>query len=283
MKTNILRVSLLALIISFASCSKDDSSTSTTTETPTAMTDTQAETDLKTDLEVDSFVADFEAVAKTAAKSSVTIPTIPPGPEICGQKPAGELSAAGVTYNYDFGTGCTSGGKTLKGKLSVNMSLDKVVSFTFTNYFHNNVGVNGVMKFTKSVTGTLVSIKSEQINLEITLPGITGKFIRNSSITRTQIKGIDTPDNKLDDEFQTSGNWTTVFPDGKKNVVTIKEVLLFSLECKRHIKGIIEFNLRGNVGSINFGDGTCAGMWTLTFNGKSKDIARLGEPQQTQQ
>lgn len=116
-------------------------------------------------------------------------------------------------------------------------------------------------------------------SLKVELPG-SPIITKSATYTQTQIAGGDTP-TEADDEFSTVGTWTTIFADGKQNVVTIKSPLIIKIACAsvgfapRYVKGSIEFKIRGNMGSLDFGDGACNSKWTLTVNKNTIEVVRL--------
>lgn len=287
MKTNVLKISLLALILSFASCSKDDADNSTTTETPTVMTEEQVEADIKTEIKAEDFSNDFagmydEIPTEISAGKGTNI-DIPDGPKICDVTPTKALSLPNLTYTYDLGnTGCIKNNKTVKGTLVISVNvLTKAITFKFTNFHQGDHKLNGEMTLAKSFVNGKRVIVTTLKSLKVELPG-TPIITKSATYTQTQIAGGDTP-TEADDEFSTLGTWTTIFADGKKNVVTISSPLIIKGKCKisttdipRFVKGTIEFKIRGNMGSLDFGDGTsCNNKWKLTVNNKTFDVDRL--------
>lgn len=282
MKTNYLRIGLLTLVVSFASCSKDDADNSTTTETPTVMTEAQVEADIKTEIQAEDFSNDFsgmyDEIPTALGKGAVVIPK---GPKICDLQPEGAFSGTNLNYVYDLGTqGCTRNGKNIKGKLTISVNvISKAITFTFTNFQQGEYTLNGAMIITRSLNDKKQRVINTQLRrLKIQSPdGIVDK---SSAYVQTQIAGNDT-ETEADDEFSTTGTWTTIFEDGKQNVVTIKNPLIIKTACAsvglapRYVKGSIEFKIRGNLGTLDFGDGACSSKWTLTVNKKTIEIARL--------
>ncbi len=286
MKRSYLKIAALALLVTFSNCSKDEAEPVNVTppvEVIPEITDTQLATDLNSDLEIDlasELGFSIQQKVETAtikAKSSSALKAL-----------AVEISACNITreiekdlvdfegkkyfsYVYDFGTtGCTQpNGNTVKGIIKV-LSLTsnfKDIVVLFQNYNTNERIVNGSVALTKSDSNTVPSIKTTQ-NLTVTLPKL-GEFKRTGTITRTYIKGYDTPDVLNDDFFKTSGDWTTTFPNNTKNTVKITKDLLTSTECKKHIQGTLSFVRNLNVGTIDFGDGIgCTQTVKITRNGK---------------
>ncbi len=282
MKTNILKISVLALIFSFASCSKDDADNSTTTETPTVMTEAQVESDIKTEIKAEDFSNDFagmyDEIPTSAGKGTIVIPD---GPKICDITPEKALTLPNLTYTYNLGdTGCTRNGKTVKGKLVISVNvLTKAITFTFTNFNQGEYTLNGVMLITKSFNDKKERVINTQLR-RLTIKTPDGTVDKSSNYVQTQIAGNDT-ETEADDEFSTTGTWTTIFSDGKQNVVTIKNPLIIKTACTsiglapRFVKGSIEFKIRGNMGSLDFGDGTCKSKWTLKVNNKTVEVVSL--------
>lgn len=122
MKTNYLRIGLLALVVSFASCSKDDADNSTTTETPTVMTEAEVEADIKTEIKAEDFSNDFAGMYDEIPTSAGKGSALPKGPKICDLQPDGAISGTSITYSYNLGEqGCSRNGKTVKGNLVISV------------------------------------------------------------------------------------------------------------------------------------------------------------------
>lgn len=277
MKTKYFKIASLALVVFFVNCSKDDSSTSTTSVV--AMTDTEVTADVKSDLQIDAVGNDISdlVTSSVAAKGLVVAPTS------CVAPVKTTETINGVTYytsSFDFGaTGCTQpNGNVLKGKVIAKISVTLVgttvtaspATITFENFYHNDKMVTGTITSKTEIVGL---IPTSTITQDIEVSLTDGKKLkRKGTITRAFSKGYDTKTDNLDDEFTTTGNWTTTFPDATTNVVVITKPLVIKIGCvfKKHVQGTISFNRRnGNTGTLDFGDGSCSPTWTITRTGKS--------------
>jgi hypothetical protein len=276
MKRSYLKIAALALLVTFSNCSKDEAEPVNTTpvEVIPAMTDDEIQSDILSDLALDEASDVVYGLLQKGAAGKSTANAVTNGctpTKTQGFEKVGDITYASISY--DYGTdGCLQpNGKTVKGKiklLSSDFDFTKVI-VSFTNYYSDDVVINGSITLEKLAVGTYQSVVKNTQDVTVTLPKI-GDFKRVGTITRSFIKGFDKPDDASDDVFETTGNWTTTFPDKSTNVVTITTPILTKIECpKKRIKGIVEFNRKGNKASLNLGDGqTCAQDWKITRAGK---------------
>lgn len=283
MKTKYFKIASLALVVFFVNCSKDDNP-APSTPIP-VVTDAEMETDMKTDLAIDeAYEPIYASFQSSIAGKGTSISDI--SLKLSGTCAVEPVTKANDTYNslvyisltYDYGTaGCTlSNGATVKGMVTLYYRADKPIVFKFTNYEYNGKMINGTVAFSKTASGTNQAKITNTQSLTVNFP-VLGEFKRVGSITRTYVKGYDTKDDYTDDIFNTTGGWTTTFPDKTTNVVTITKELVTDLSCsiKKHKSGTIQFTRKSNVATIDFGDGLgCNVKWTITRNGQSKEISR---------
>jgi hypothetical protein len=273
MKRNYLKITLLAVMgLALTYCSKDDPAPAP--DPIPEITDTQLEADLKIDLSIDAINADVAMLYGTSpASKGVSVEGFQ---NACDVSPTpGFMTEAGVQYitlEYDFGTtGCTqSNGNVLKGKVKIAYNSAPTIPtiIMFTDFYHNEILVNGRLTSVKEDNDGKPKVTNTQ-DLTVTFPNL-GVFKRVGEATRIFIKGYDTKDNTDDDEYSTTGNWKTTFPDDTQNEVIITKPLISLIGCvfKKHVEGTLQFNRKGNTGTLDFGDGKCGAVWTLTRTGK---------------
>lgn len=204
----------------------------------------------------------------------------------CGAPQKEYYEEGGVHYvkvTRDFGDGCQRDGVTLKGKIIAKMTFDKATqepskkrTITFEDFYHNGRKVEGSISAEEKLTDGMKPTRSTTQSLMVTL--LNGKtYKRDATITRMQAVGYDTKDDNSDDEITTEGNWTTTFADGSTNVAKITKTLVRKMKCnmKMRVEGTIEFNRRnGTTGTIDFGDGSCDKKFTISRNGKTREVDR---------
>ncbi|WP_396162897.1 hypothetical protein [Flavobacterium sp.] len=192
-----------------------------------------------------------------------------------------------VTKTIDFGTtGCTlNNGNVVRGKIIISFvfqptAVSHTVTYTFDNFYHNNIKFVGTKTFTRSMTTQTATaaphpIVVMELDMTITLPN-GDEYQRVGTRTRELIEGFYTP-NFMDNIYKITGNWTTTAPNGSQHTATITEPLRAKMSCiavNKPIlaKGIIAF-VRNNITStLNYGNGECDNIAVFTINGVSYTI-----------
>ena len=270
-------LTLLAIVsftIALNSCKKTSESAIEEIETTFELSNNQAVADNLTQDDNDILE---EAAATTDLSGSYTF-----GPIII-MDVLGSCATVTVTGNFptknikiDFGTGCTSpAGVTRKGIINIVLtdSLRKTGSsstVTFDNYYVNGFKKEGTIIWTNTTvagSGT-PSWRREVKNGKITAP--TGNFwLHTADITIAQTAGAITPNNLTDDIFSISGTRTVTNPAGKTRSSTTLTPLQKKTACSNIDKGTLQLQGPGHVAVINFGDGTCDKLATISIDGKT--------------
>lgn len=175
------------------------------------------------------------------------------------------------TLTIDYGTqGCVClDGKTRKGKLIATAAHFNVLQVTRTlstsNYSVNNFAVNG------SITRTITRVPDSSLreadvteNLTITNPNAQLVYSRQATLTRIYYWGVlgNPSDNTLT-------SWGNVSITKKNNITVTRSViaatpLVYKNSCHEIVSGIAHI-VRPNVTyNINFGNGTCDGVATVS-------------------
>ena len=193
-----------------------------------------------------------------------------------------------VTKTIDFGTtGCTlNNGNVVRGKIIINFvfqptAVSHTVTYTFDNFYHNNIKYEGTKTFTRSMTTQTATaaphpIVVMELDMTITMPN-GDQYERVGTRTRELIEGFSTENNFMDNIYKITGNWTTTMPNGNQHTATITEPLRAKMSCiavNKPIlaKGIISF-VRNNITStLNYGNGECDNIAVFTINGISYTI-----------
>lgn len=268
MKT--LKLLLGLLIIAFTmSCSKDDNEAPITSEELTI----NARMDEMSD-DVSKIVEDqYEIQRNTSGSMELPASMLPSCATVT-------IVVANNTWTrtIDFGTtGCTMpNGNVLKGKLiasgSINFSQPShTINYSFENFYHNNVLIQGNRTVVRTITATPTlatphPVATMDINMSATFPNGT-VVTRVGTRIREFIEGFNTPQNWTDNIFSITGSWTTTFPQGTRSSV-ILEPLRVRMNCPHIVRGVIQVTRNnGNIALIDFGNGTCDNLATLTING----------------
>ncbi len=199
----------------------------------------------------------------------------------------GILSCATVTVSsgafpktivIDFGTtGCTStnpNGTTVtrKGKIFVNLtdSLRKAGSVATMNFDNYTVGIykkEGTITWTNTSTATTRSWNKNCVNGKITNT-ITGAYWLHSGMQDiVQTAGVGTS-TLLDDVYSITGGRTVTNSSNVTRVGTILTALQKKTACDNIDKGTYKIQGPNHYAIIDFGDGTCDNIATISIDGR---------------
>jgi len=187
------------------------------------------------------------------------------------------LSGFPKTIVIDFGTAgtCASpNGIIRKGKITVLLSdsvrkAGSTARMTFDNYFVNNYKKEGIITWTN--TSPAPGSKSWRRVVKdgkITAPD--GRFWFHEGIKDVvQTAGVPTPFNLLDDVFSITGNHTVTNAAGATREVTTPEALQKKTICENIDKGKLKIQGPNHYAIIDFGDGTCDKVATISIDGRT--------------
>ncbi len=275
MKTkNLVIATALITIAGFTACKKTDNSSPATEEIT-------ATVDLSTDQAIsDNLTEDANALFMEAATEN----------GLTGETPATPLETMGIlgcatvtvtpllgfpkTIVIDFGTGCSSNnGITRKGKINVVLSdsLRKSGStavMTFAGYFVNKFQKEGTITWTNISTPTAKGWQRKLDNGKIT--DSSGKYwLHTALINVIQIAGYDTRRNLLDDVFSITGTSTVTNSKGGTRTSTIIAPLIKKTICENITQGTKEVKAPRFNAIIDFGNGECDRIATISINGNA--------------
>lgn len=196
-----------------------------------------------------------ENVERVASCATVTVSPMDPG-------------VFPKTMTIDFGAGCTSpNGITRKGKLIATLSgpirtSGTSIAVTFDNYFVNNYKLEGAYTITNN-GGTGLNFTTQLTNGKLTYPDGTTWYTHSGTHTLNQTAGAGTL-TFADDVYAVSGNGTTMSSAGNTLTVNITSPLVKKGDCRNISSGVETFTYNNLSGTLNFGDGTCDNLATLT-------------------
>ncbi|MEO0470462.1 MAG: hypothetical protein AAF206_12630 [Bacteroidota bacterium] len=185
------------------------------------------------------------------------------------------------TITIDFGTGCTGpGGKTRSGQIVITYTQRLYIpgaslSTTLVNYVVDGHAVEG----TKTITNVSPNFQAP-ISLNVTL--VDGQITfpngdvasRDADKTYTWMRA----NRPLNDEFHVDGNTSGSNRDGVTYTTDILSTLIFKRKCRRQgiripVEGLKEIDKSNRpVVLLDFGDGSCDHLVTVTVNGNSTVI-----------
>jgi hypothetical protein len=183
------------------------------------------------------------------------------------------------TLTLDFGAGCTSADGILrKGKITYVfsgplLSPGVTASATFNQYVVNGFGLQGAYAITNNSSEELgISFTTQVTNGIITYPNTTNYHYSHNK-TYTMTAGSSTPFDITDDVYAISGNSSFSTADGSSLVFNSTSPLVKAISCHNISKGTVSFVYDQAVsGTIDFGDGTCDDLATVTVGNIHRTI-----------
>ena len=189
------------------------------------------------------------------------------------------------TRTIDFGcTGCTlSNGNILKGKIIISFSNNftskfRTFLYRFVDFYHNGKLLQGNKSITYESKSTELlatehPVMTFTVDMKITFDD--GKvYSRTGTTVKETVEGNETPLNWEDNVFLVTGNSATSLANGDTVTNVITTPLRYITSCKLPfpVSGIVSITKNTSVGTLDFGDGKCDNLATLTIDGVTKDI-----------
>ncbi len=189
------------------------------------------------------------------------------------------------TRTIDFGSaGCTlPNGNVLKGKIIISFSNDftsksRTLSYRFVDFYHNGKLLQGNKSITYELKSTELlatehPVMTFTVDMKITFDD--GKvYSRTGTTVKETVEGNETPLNWEDNVFLVTGNSATSLANGDTITTVITTPLRYITSCKLPfpVSGIVSITKNTSVGTLDFGDGKCDNLATLTIDGVTKDI-----------
>lgn len=252
----------------FTSCKKDDTTTTNELETTFEISGYQAISD--------NMVEDDNGVLMEVS-SEQNLAGGRPGPNgtttsSFGCATVSVTPAAGFpkTITIDFGSGCTHNGVFRSGKMIVVLSdslrhFNATATTTFDNYYVNSFKREGTIVWTNTSVGGTRSWSRQVTNGKITAPD--GKWwLHNGQKNVIQVEGTGTiiP---FDDIFQITGSGTTTNSLGRTRNHTILDALVKRNNCENIVRGRLRVDGPNHTAIINYGDGVCDNLATISIDG----------------
>lgn len=285
MKTKfLLFVSLLSVTL-FIGCSSNESTDAATSSKTITTDEVIANSEIDATVDDVSIIAEdqFSVQQSATSKTSGAVKSILP---ICATITT-VLTADTFTKTIDFGTqGCVlPNGNIVKGKIIISFSKNlttpiRTISYKLEGFYHNNKLVEGSKTITHEVktsdlSATLHPVTTHAIDIKITYPD--GKvYTRIGTRVREMVEGFATITDWEDNVFKVWGYHITTFPNGSKYTCTIQksQPLLLKMSCKMPfpVSGLVEIVKNGAIATLDYGNGDCDKLATITSNGVAKEI-----------
>lgn len=283
MKTKFLLFVSLLFIAIFIGCSTNESTDVSATSKTITTDDAVANSEIDATVDDISIIAEdqFSVQQNATTRTSGVVKSILP---ICATVTT-VLTGDTYTKTIDFGTdGCTlANGNIVKGKIIISFSKNfttpsKTISYTLVGFYHNGKLIEGNKTMTHelkttALLATVHPVTTHSVDVKITFPD--GKvYTRIGTRVREMVEGYDTIGNWEDNVFLVWGYNITTFPNGAKYTFTITTPLRIAMSCKIPfpVKGVVEITKNDGKAILDYGNGDCDKLATITINGVTKDI-----------
>ena len=183
------------------------------------------------------------------------------------------------SITIDYGDGCTDiRGRFRSGVILISYTDHRSVpgamrTVTFDNFVIDSVLVEGTRTITNISEDTVGAVVFNVIleGGQLTFPD--GTFAtREADFTRTWLRGAD----PMEDEGYREGRSSGINRAGENYTVTIIERIIFKRDCSRRkffipVAGVKEVIKGEVVAIVDYGDGECDNLYTVTINGETTE------------
>ncbi|RZJ30080.1 MAG: hypothetical protein EOO48_05905 [Flavobacterium sp.] len=168
-----------------------------------------------------------------------------------------------MTFNIDFGLGCTHNGVTRSGMITVTytgffLTNGSQMIITRNNYVVDGYQIQGTVTYTNQTTDPGTPQWSRTVtNGQITTPG-GDVYTHTGTRTVRQTAGVGTPLIMADNVFEVSSGTSTVTREGGATLTaTITTPLIKNASCSYISEGVL--HLEGGMlnGDLDYGTGAC--------------------------
>ena len=268
-KSFLVAITLVSFAFSFNSCKKNDAADEM--ETTFELSGDQAIADNLTEDANDVFME--VAVDNNLAGNFGPEPIISNNIIPCATITITPVSGFPKTILIDFGVSCTDQrGNTRSGKIRIVLSdsvrkTNSTAVMTFENYFVNSYKKEGTITWTNTSTPGTRSWTRLTENGKVTAPD--NRYWLHSGIRYVvQTAGVNTPMNLLDDIYSITGTHSVTNSSGKTRDCNILDALQKKTACHNIDKGTLKVQGPNHYAIINFGDGTCDNLATISIDGR---------------
>ena len=184
------------------------------------------------------------------------------------------------TVTIDFGDGCElRNGNLVSGKIILEYEKDpeaatRMISFMYDGFTFNDKSIEGsgsILRERSNENGNPQSTKSG--NVTVTWPDASFAN-KNGTKVREWIEGVGSGA-WGDNVFLITGNWMFTKKNGTVLSANITEALRRELACKFIVSGTIELSKNDNNAVLNYGDGECDDLATVSVNGGEREEINL--------
>lgn len=278
MKSNcFIKMTLAACALVLTGCSGDDDKKVETQESLVESIKTSSDVDAVTD-DLLYIIENEYAQQSTADRSPQGTMTFLPE---CATV---TTTATGGTWQttLDFGTtGCQMpNGNILKGIITIDGTTDfsamsQTINYSFDGFYHNNRLIEGD-RFVTRVLSNENGNPQSTIELDLSITFANGTVItREGERIWEWIEGVDTFLNPLDNVYLVTGLWVTTFPDNSLTT-EVGTPLRIAATCPHITQGTLNFSTNSNGLLLDYGNGTCDNIATVSINNGEANTISLG-------
>lgn len=185
-----------------------------------------------------------------------------------------------LTIDYGDGTICSDSVQVRKGRITdlftvvivgkaktgVKPSISHQETITFENFQKDSATINGT--FVKQVTNGVTTVTAQNVKITY-LDGTSVTW--GGTLTYTH-DNAGTTQNWTDDTQRISGAITGTTREGTAYTASIVKDITYSVSCLNEdvngpVSGTIEISSGGTTSVVDYGDGTCDNIYTVTING----------------
>ena len=273
-KTNFQRLFSIFLSAFFIiSCTDDDT---TVTEEDTSQAAELRLTAQADNIEDQSFSVVEYAYVETEEAGRQQMESFFPVCATITANPNGDGSGSVIV---DFGAGCTlNNGALVAGMIVIQydaaQSGTRSITYSYENFTYNGNEVSGggsVLRQLVNDSGNPQSDLEGQIAIVFVGEEVTATHTVHRS--REWIEGVGSG-TWADNVFLVTGNWETSFSSGFNRSGVVNQTLRREATCPFFVSGTIDITRNNVEGVLDFGDGTCDNMATVTI-GDNEFIIQL--------
>lgn len=268
-KTLLLSIFGLILLFTFSSCKKDSENSTGEIDATFDLSGKQAISDNLTD-DANNILSETTATTRLDGNKA---PITTPQNTICATVTVSPGSFP-KTITLDFGSaGCTNPNSniTRRGVITIILSDSfripgSTATMTFDNYYVNGYKKEGTIIWTNTSTQGTRSWSRQVVNGKITAPDNT-YWLHSGIKNITQLEGLSTPYNLMDDAFSITGTGTVTNAAGLTRQSTIINPVHKAVSCAHADQGTIQFAGPSHTATLDFGSGNCDAIATISIDG----------------
>lgn len=181
------------------------------------------------------------------------------------------------TVTIDFGDGCElRNGNFVSGKIVIvyNRDLEELIKsmqVSFINFYFNDKNIEGTKQIVRQRENDNGNPQSTYTT-DITVTWLDSSFASSQGQrTREWIEGIGSGF-WSDNVFLITGDWTFIKKNGTILTGTITIPLRRELSCRFLVSGMVSLSKNANFATLNYGDGECDALATVTINDEVHEI-----------